>query len=40
MIRWFNYHLENAGHKRRIANLDKDLADGENYVVLLNALNP
>jgi len=36
LLRWFNYHLKNANHPRRVTNFDKDLADGENYVILLN----
>ena len=36
LIRWFNYHLKNAGHKREVHNFGSDIKDGENYVVLLN----
>jgi len=36
LLRWFNYHLKNAGHDRRVTNFDKDLKDGVNYTVLLN----
>ena len=40
LLRWFNYHLENAGHNRRVENFGSDLKDGVNYTVLLNQLNP
>jgi plastin-1 len=36
LIRWFNYHLKNAGHDRRIKNFTTDLKDAVNYTVLLN----
>ncbi|ELU45156.1 Ca2+-binding actin-bundling protein [Rhizoctonia solani AG-1 IA] len=35
LLRWFNYHLRAAGHKR-----NRDVADGENYTILLNQLKP
>jgi len=38
LLRWFNYHLKNAGHSRRVANFAGDVKDGENYIVLLNQL--
>ncbi|KAI0319153.1 calponin homology domain-containing protein [Amylostereum chailletii] len=40
LLRWFNYHLKMAGWKRRVNNFSKDVADGENYNVLLNQLKP
>lgn len=40
LLRWFNYHLKNAGSQRRVANFSKDIADGENYTVLLHQLVP
>ncbi|WPK24064.1 hypothetical protein PUMCH_001320 [Australozyma saopauloensis] len=40
LLRWFNYHLKNAGSQRRVANFSKDVCDGENYTVLLNQLQP
>jgi len=40
LLRWFNFHLKEAGHKRRVKNFGKDVADGECYTVLLNHLNP
>ena len=40
LLRWFNYHLKNAGSQRRVANFAKDISDGENYTVLLNQLQP
>lgn len=36
LIRWFNYHLENSGSKRRVKNLSDDVKDGECYSILLN----
>ena len=35
LLRWFNYQLEEAGHVRRVANFSADIADSENYSVLL-----
>ncbi|KAJ7274907.1 Ca2+-binding actin-bundling protein [Mycena rebaudengoi] len=40
LLRWFNYHLKAAGWKRRVNNFSRDVADGENYTVLLNQLVP
>lgn len=40
LLRWFNYHLKNAGSERRVSNFSKDISDGENYTVLLNQLQP
>ncbi|KAL6067439.1 fimbrin [Balamuthia mandrillaris] len=40
LLRWFNYHLKRAGHPRRVRNFGSDIADSENYLVLLNQLNP
>lgn len=40
LLRWFNYHLKNAGSQRRVTNFSKDISDGENYTVLLNQLQP
>ncbi|KAL8277231.1 hypothetical protein RQP46_010404 [Phenoliferia psychrophenolica] len=40
LLRWFNYHLKAANWPRRVANFSKDVADGENYTVLLNQLKP
>lgn len=38
LLRWFNYHLEKAGHDQRVNNFDKDVKDGVNYTHLLNQL--
>jgi len=38
LIRWFNYHLSNACHPKRVANFSSDIKDAENYTVLLNQL--
>lgn len=40
LLRWFNYHLKNAGWNRRVANFSGDVKDGENYTVLLSQLSP
>ena len=40
LLRWFNYHLKAAGWSRRVENFSKDVADGENYTILLNQLKP
>jgi len=40
LLRWFNFHLREAGHKRRVKNFGRDVADGQCYTVLLNHLNP
>lgn len=40
LLRWVNYHLKNANHKRMVTNFNVDLKDSENYTVLLNQLSP
>lgn len=40
LLRWFNYHLKQAKWHRRVSNFSGDVADGENYTVLLNQLRP
>lgn len=40
LLRWFNYHLKNAGSQRRVTNFSGDISDGENYTVLLHQLQP
>ncbi|KIX03644.1 uncharacterized protein Z518_07197 [Rhinocladiella mackenziei CBS 650.93] len=40
LLRWFNYHLKNAGWPRRVTNFSGDVKDGENYTVLLHQLKP
>jgi len=40
LLRWFNYHLANAGSDRRVRNFGKDLKDGECYTLLLNQIAP
>lgn len=39
LLRWFNYHLTNAGHPNKITNFSGDVKDSEKYLVLLNQLN-
>jgi len=37
LLRWFNYHLKNAGHKK-INNFGPDVRDSDAYLTLLNQL--
>jgi len=37
LLRWFNYHLKNAGQKK-ISNFSGDVKDGNNYTYLLNQI--
>jgi len=39
LLRWFNYHLKRAGH-RKINNFGGDIKDSEAYTVLLNQIAP
>jgi len=38
LLRWFNYHLKQAKHPRKVANFGGDIKDSENYTVLLSQL--
>ena len=40
LLRWFNFHLKNAGHAKRIQNFSSDVKDGEAYTVLLHQISP
>jgi plastin-1 len=40
LLRWFNYHLCQAGWHRKVTNFSSDIKDSENYTVLLNQLCP
>ena len=40
LLRWFNYHLKNAGCDKEITNFNDDIKDGEKYTLLLNHLDP
>jgi plastin-1 len=40
LLRWFNYHLKNAGSERRVKNFGGDIKDSECYTLLLNQLAP
>ena len=40
LLRWFNYHLEQAGHPRQVRNFSGDIKDSECYTVLLNEIAP
>ncbi|KAL6056274.1 fimbrin [Balamuthia mandrillaris] len=40
LLRWFNYHLKNAGATRRVNNFSGDIKDSECYTILLNQLAP
>jgi plastin-1 len=39
LLRWFNYHLNNAGHDHHIFNYTDDVKDSIKYTELLNQLN-
>jgi plastin-1 len=39
LLRWFNYHLTNAGYDKKISNFGNDIKDSEKYTILLNQLN-
>ena len=38
LLRWFNYHLKQAGYDKPITNFSGDVKDSEKYVILLNQL--
>jgi len=38
LMRWFNYHLEKAGHPDKVTNFAGDIKDSVKYTVLLNQL--
>ncbi len=38
LLRWFNYHLKNAGYDKPITNFSGDIKDSEKYTILLNQL--
>jgi hypothetical protein len=38
LLRWFNYHLKNAGSPRRVKNFTSDIKDSEAYTILLSQL--
>jgi plastin-1 len=40
LLRWFNYHLKNAGSSRKVNNFSGDIKDSECYTILLNQLVP
>lgn len=40
LMRWFNYHLNNANVGRRLHNFGKDLSDSELYAHLLQQIDP
>jgi plastin-1 len=40
LLRWFNFHLKNAGWHRRVNNFAGDVKDSENYTVLLAQIAP
>ncbi|CAH3045459.1 unnamed protein product [Porites lobata] len=40
LLRWFNYHLEQAGHHRRVHNFSDDIKDSECYSILLSRITP
>jgi len=40
LLRWFNYHLKEAGSNRRVHNFSGDIKDSECYTILLNQIAP
>ena len=40
LLRWFNYHLKEAGSSRRVNNFSGDIKDSECYTILLNQIAP
>ncbi|XP_028399600.1 plastin-2-like [Dendronephthya gigantea] len=40
LLRWVNYHLEQAGSNKRIKNFGSDISDSEAYTVLLSQIAP
>lgn len=40
LLRWFNYHLKNANHPKRVTNFSSDVLDSEAYTVLLHQIAP
>jgi len=40
LLRWFNYHLKNAGWDKRVNNFTSDIKDGTAYTVLLAQIAP
>ncbi|KAH0785115.1 fimbrin [Histomonas meleagridis] len=40
LLRWLNYHLENAGSQRRATNFTKDLSDSEILTTVLKQIAP
>ena len=39
LLRWFNYHLQQAGYDKKITNFSEDVKDSEKYTILLHQLN-
>jgi len=40
LLRWFNYHLKNAGHPKKVTNFSGDVKDSVAYTVLLAQIAP
>jgi len=40
LLRWFNFHLKEAGSNRRVHNFSGDIKDSECYTILLNQIAP
>ena len=40
LLRWFNYHLKEAGSSREVNNFSGDIKDSECYTILLNQIAP
>jgi plastin-1 len=40
LLRWMNFHLRKAGHKKTVSNFTTDVRDGSAYALLLHQLAP
>jgi len=40
LLRWMNYHLEQADHPKRIHNFSGDVKDSEAYTIVMNRIKP
>ena len=39
LLKWFNFHLKEAGYEKTINNFSEDIKNSEKYAILLNQLN-
>eukprot|EP00494_Astrolonche_serrata_P006469 UN06493 len=40
LLRWMNYHLKEAGSKKRVRNFGPDVKDSEAYTIVMNRIAP